>query len=369
MTQKTKTVKHHPLVVVTTGGSGGHIFPAQAVADALLKKGYRVVFVTDKRGQAFPGLDSVKTYRLMADKVMGRSFFHKMAAAFKLYCGAVQALFLLKRLKPMLVVGVGGYASLPTVLAAQLWRIPVVLHEQNAVLGRANRVLAPHAKVIATSFDPTMRIPAGVPAVWVGMPVRPMVLAHQKTPYVPAKDVFHLLIFGGSQGARFFSVELPKAFLLLPEEIKKRLKVTQQVRPENLKEAQQFYQTAGIGSYTLDSFFTNMPALMASAHLVIGRGGASTLSELMVIGRPGIIVPLPTSADNHQTENARRFCDAGAGWLVAESSFEPESFARRLAALMSDNELLMHAAVHAADLAKPAAAAHMADLCQDIIKE
>lgn len=362
---KTKDV----LAVVTTGGSGGHMFPAQSITDALLKKGWRVVFITDRRGQAFQGLDSVKTYRLIADKIMGRSFFHKLTAAVKLYFGAVQAVFLLRKLKPNLVIGVGGYASLPAVIAAQILRIPVALHEQNAVLGRANRVLAPHSKLIATSFESTMRIPKGIPSIRVGMPVRPMVFEYQKAPYKLSKREFHLVIFGGSQGARFFSTELPKAFMLLPEKIKKRLKITQQVRPENLKEAERFYQHLGIKSYELRSFFENMPQLIASAHLVIGRGGASTLSELMVIGRPAVIVPLPTSADNHQMENARQFCDAGAGWLVDELSFDAKRFADRLEKLICDFELLSRASTNAMQLAKPDASIQMVKLCCDMIQK
>ncbi len=356
------------LIVVTTGGSGGHIFPAEAISSALLKKGFEVVFVTDKRGQVFQGLKNVKTYRLLAEHVTGRSFFHKTMALIKLYFGAVQALFLLRKLQPALVIGVGGYASLPAVIAAQLWHIPVVLHEQNAVLGRANRVLAPNARVIATSFNPTMRVPQKIPAVWVGLPVRSQVLTQEKVPYPDLKQEFRLLIFGGSQGARFFATDLLKALVLLPEDVKKKISVCQQVRAENKVEAEAFYRSSGFKSYRLATFFDNMPELIASAHLVIGRGGASTISEAAVIGRPAIIVPLPTAADDHQTENARLFCDAGAGWMVAEKAFDPVSFSKRLTQLVQDPDLLKQAALNALSLAKPDAADRVADLVQDLVK-
>lgn len=366
--KRNRSQRNQKRIVVTTGGSGGHIFPAESITGALLKKGFDVVFITDKRGHAFQGLEQVKTYRLIADKVMGGSLFHKLIAAVKLYCGAVQALFLIRRLKPALVIGVGGYASIPAVIAAHLYHIPVVLHEQNSVLGRANRVLGPNSRMIVTSFEPTKRLPENVATVWVGMPVRPLVLSYQNRPYPKDCSVFHLVIFGGSQGARFFSTRLPEALLLLSPQIRKKLFITQQVRPENKEATEAIYKTAGFGKYVLSSFFDNMPELISQAHLVIGRGGASTLTELMTIGRPGIIVPLPTSADNHQMENARLFCDSGAGWLVTESAFDPAQFAVRLEQLIQDPELLREAAVQAKGMAKPEAAERVADLVCDLVK-
>lgn len=357
-----------PLAIVTTGGSGGHIFPAEAISQALIGKGFDVVFVTDKRGKAFQGLKGVKVYNLMAEHVMGRSFFGKIVGAFKLYCGAVQALFLLKKLKPAVVVGVGGYASLPAVLAAHLWHIPVVLHEQNAVLGRANRVLAHNTRLIALSFEPTLRVPNDIRTVLVGMPARTDVLARANAPYPLTDDGFRLLIFGGSQGASFFSKRLPEAFKLLPAEVTAKMHVTAQVRAEDMEKTQELYKGIPFKSVTLKSFFDNMPELIEKSHLIIGRAGASTITEAAIIGRPAILIPLPSSADNHQMENAKRFSDAGAGWLMSEGNYEPEKFAARLAQMVGEPEILYQAGTQAHKIALPDAAEKMADVVADIAK-
>ncbi len=357
-----------PLIVVTTGGSGGHIFPAESIAGALRNAGAQIVFITDKRGRTFNSLPDISIYRLAAESVTGRSFLGKISAAFKLYWGSLQALFLLKKLKPALVIGVGGYASLPAVLAAHLWHIPVVLHEQNAVLGRANRVLAHNTRMIATSFNPTMRIPEGIPTTFVGLPAREQVLSYQNSPYPDSTDEFRLLIFGGSQGARFFSHKLPAALLKLPLELRQKISLVQQVRPEDMEVIQKLYQNAGFRSLTIKSFFNDMPELMAKCHLIIGRGGASTITEASIIGRPAIIIPLPTAADDHQTENARIFCDSGAGWLIAEHSFNEDDFSDRLGYLMTHPDILKEAGKQAYQNAKTDAAEHMASLVFDLIK-
>ena len=354
-------------VIITTGGSGGHIFPAEAIAKALLDKGTHVIFLTDKRGQVFHGIKDVPTYRLMAESVTGRSLFGKIRAAIKLYCGTVQAIFLMYKLKPNAVIGVGGYASIPAVMAAHLAHIPVILHEQNAVLGRANRILARGTRFIGTSFAQTFRVPAGIPQIMVGLPVRPAILEYKNAPYPTLKNTFHLLIFGGSQGARFFSQNLPNALLALPEEIRARIDLVQQVRPEDMESAHAFYDKAGFKKLTLKSFFTDMPEQLKKAHLVIGRGGAGTLTELMVVGRPGIIIPLPTSADNHQTENARQFCDKGAGWLFQEADFNPTVFANRLEKLITNPKILSDSAKRATALCPDNAAEKMANAILDII--
>lgn len=357
-----------PLVIVTTGGSGGHIFPAESIAQALLEKGFEVVFITDKRGKVFQGLKGIDVYRLSAEHVMGRSFQYKVRAAFKLGFGVLQALRLLKKLRPVAVVGVGSYASIPAVVAAHLWQIPVVLHEQNAVLGRANRLLGRYAKAIATSFNPTYKMPQGVPEVLVGMPARPAILAREKAPYQPAQKVFHLLIFGGSQGASFFSQKVADALLKLPRKIQSKIDLVQQVRAEDMASLQKKYKKAAFHHLELKSFFDNMPDLLVKAHLVVGRSGASTLTELMVIGRPAILIPLPTSADNHQMENAKQFCDAGAGWLMAESDFNEAVFNERLTRLIENPDMLVQASQAANRIAQLDAGQKVADLVSDIVE-
>ncbi len=372
MKQKQKNDSEKPLVIVTTGGSGGHIFPAEAIAEALLKKGMRVAFITDRRGQAFQKLKDIPVYRLMAESVTGKSIFGKILAGIKLYLGVFQAGLLIIKLKPSVIIGVGGYASIPAVFAGDfLSKASIVLHEQNAVLGRANRMLSRitrRIKMIATSFCPTLQIPGEVTQIQVGLPVRSTILDCQNTPYPKLKSTFHLLVFGGSQGARFFTTKLPEALLALPKDIRSKIELVQQVRPEDMETAHNFYDTAGFKKVILKSFFTDMPEQLQKAHLVIGRGGAGTLTELMIVGRPGIIIPLPTAADNHQMENARIFCDKGGGWLVNEKDFNSRILATRLEKLITSPELLQEAARHAFLQAPKNAAEKMADVVWDIVQ-
>ncbi len=363
--KKVKPMKK-PLVVVTTGGSGGHIFPAEAISGALLAAGCDVVFITDKRGQAFHSL-GVPTYRLSSESITGRSVFRKMIAAVKLLFGATQALRLLQKLKPALVIGVGGYASFPAVLAAHLWRIPVMLHEQNALLGKANRVLAAGTRLIVTSFENTKRIPDDVPHMRVGMPARPRILEKEHQPYPATNGDFHLLIFGGSQGARVFSKRLPEVLLKLPERLQQKLVLVQQARVEDIDALKEVYANAPFKSVTIEPFFKNMPELLSESHLVIGRAGAGTITELSIIGRPAILVPLP-GAEDHQLENAKQFCDAGAGWLVVESTFDADAVADRLLELMDNPDLLKQAADAAYAQAIPDAPAKIASVALDLIK-
>lgn len=363
-----KTDTNKPLVIVTTGGSGGHIFPAESISEALLEKGFRVAFITDKRGGAFHSLPRVETYRLAAESVARRSVFHKLFAVFKLFVGGVQGIHLMYKLKPSLVVGVGGYASFPAVIAAQVCRIPVVLHEQNAVLGRANRVLASGAKMIVTSFSPTLMLPEKIPHIRVGMPARPQIRERENTVYSTDNETIKLLIFGGSQGATFFSRRFPEVLAKLPRELQEKIVITQQSRPEDIGFLEDFYQNIPFKKVTISSFFDNMPDLLTQAHLVISRGGASTITELEVIGRPAMIVPLPTAADNHQMENARQFCDDGAGWLLNEKTFDADKTALRLKELLETPDALQTAAAQAYKRSKPNAALETAEIISDIIK-
>lgn len=354
-------------IVITTGGSGGHIFPAQAIAKALLDKGCEVIFITDKRGKEFQGLN-VPTYRLMAEHVMGRRLFGKIKGAFKLLGGAMQALILLKKLKPDMVIGVGGYASIPAVMAAHLWRTPVILHEQNAVLGRANRMLSKGVRMICTSFNPTQRMPKGIPTIFTGMMARPNIVAVENTPYPKIEKEFRLLIFGGSQGTRFFSRHLPAVLLSLPPVLRKKIVLTQQVRPEDMDFVQKAYAKADFKSVTLASFFDNMPQLLTESHLIIGRAGASTLTELMVVGRPALLFPLLSAADNHQMENALQFCNGGGGWVLSEAQVTDKQILAFIQDLMENPKKLATAAQKAHEQAKPRAAETVANIVLDLIK-
>lgn len=367
--KKTHEKNKAPLIVVTTGGSGGHIFPAEAICSALIQNGYRVVFVTDKRGKAFASLPGVETYKLMSEAVARRTLFHKIVAVMKLFFGGIQALRLLQKLKPSVVIGVGGYASFPAVLAAQLWNIPVILHEQNAVLGRANRILAKGAKLIATSFMPTKRVPLNTTVLRVGMPARNQILKKENSSYPPKGDDFNLLVFGGSQGASFFSRVFPEVLLQLPTELKEKLVLTQQARPEDIEYVRNIYKGQPFKKVTVESFFDNMPTLLEQSNLVVSRGGASTITELEIIGRPAMIVPLPTAADDHQTENAAQFCDSGAGWLIPEKGFSSLRVSEQLAELIKNPKELSIAATQAYSRAMPNAAGSVVSEVKKIINE
>ena len=354
-------------IVLTTGGSGGHIFPAQSVATELIKKGYEVVFITDKRGNAFQNLPQVKTYHLLAESVSGRSIFGKIWAFFKLFLGAGQAMRLLAKIKPALVIGFGGYASLPTVMSAQMLKIPTILHEQNAILGRANRVAAWRVKMIATSFPRVERVPKNIPTIHVGQPVRAPILEKQNTP-MPQGDDFRLLIFAGSQGAHFFSTHLPEVLMKLPENYRAKISLTQQARPEDEALVRRVYEKAGFKSLTIAPFFQNMPELLSGANLVIGRGGAGTLTEVVVVGRPVIVIPLPTAADNHQVANAKQLEAAGAGWVIEQEDFDADKLTEKLKDLMDYPNELKQTAEKAHALAVLNAAERMADIVEDVLK-
>ena len=355
-------------IIITTGGTGGHIFPAESIAKGLLDAGYQVWFITDKRGAEYRKLKEIPTHIISAASVTGQSIFGKMKSACKLLLGMYQAAFFMIKQKPDMVIGVGGYASLPAVLAAQFLRIPTAVHEQNAVLGRANRLLASRVKFVATAFAETKRVPTGISTFLVGQPVRPAVAEKKASPY-PMDSVFHLLIFGGSQGARFLSRILPKALVQLPDEIRANMKITQQARPEDVDDLQKLYQDAGFYATTVQSFFDNMPELIEKSNLVIGRAGSSTLAELAVIGRPGIYVPLPTSADNHQFENARQFAEAGAGWLIQEKDFDVDGFTKRLVELIMNPDELIGAAKIATSMGHPDVASQVVKLIKQELKK
>ena len=257
------------LIILTTGGSGGHVFPAEALATYLKKENYELAFITDRRGQKrIKGtLASIENYSVCASSVSGRSFVGKIWALSKLAFGTLQAIRILIKSHPKLVIGFGGYASIPAVLAAQFLHIPVVLHEQNAILGKANRLLARRTKLIATSFTPTGQIPRSAKILQTGMPVRPQIIEKADEPYPTDNDEFRLLIIGGSQGARAFSDILPKALVALSPELKGKLVLTQQVRAEDMDRVEEEYRNSGIKSLNLSTFFPDFTPHQSVAYV------------------------------------------------------------------------------------------------------
>lgn len=357
------------LVVLAAGGTGGHLFPAEALARALIGRGRPVALVTDKRGKEFP-VEGVDTYRVRAGR-LGGGLLGKAKFAIDLGRGILEARSLLGRLRPAAVVGFGGYPSMPTMVAATSLRLPTLIHDQNAVLGRANRMLATRVGAIATSFATVSGVPAanGAKIERTGNPVRPAVVAVREQPYVPpaASGPIRLLIIGGSQGARILSRVVPEALKALPADLKARLVVSQQVRPEDLDAVEAAYQGSGLDIET-KRFFDDIPARLAAAHLVLARAGGSTTAELTVAGRPALLVPFAGAIADEQTANARVLVDGGAAWMLSESQFTVERVAARLTDLLSDGAALGRAAVAARALGEPAAAERLADLVERLTK-
>jgi UDP-N-acetylglucosamine--N-acetylmuramyl-(pentapeptide) pyrophosphoryl-undecaprenol N-acetylglucosamine transferase len=351
-----------PLVILAAGGTGGHLFPAQALAQALIDRGFEVALVTDHRGGEFgDAASSVRTYRIRAGRLR-RNLADRIRALGEMALGGLDARRVIRALRPAVVVGFGGYPSIPTVLAAFLAGAPVILHEQNALLGRANRRLAARARIVATSFETVAGIPPGVRAALTGNPVRPGIAALRDRPY-PASEsgAASVLVTGGSQGAHIFSEVVPAALGLLPAAARRRLSVVQQCRAEDIAAARQAYESIGVAA-ELATFFADMPERLAAAHLVICRAGASTIAELGAAGRPAVLVPYPFATNDHQTLNARCFTADGAGWIIEQRAFTPLALAERLGALLADPALLVPAAQAARRQGRPDAAARLADL-------
>ncbi len=354
------------LVVLAAGGTGGHMFPAEALAAELSGRGCRLAMVTDRRGGSWQGaLDGVETHRVRAGGIAGKSFAARLQSGPELAIGTWQARGILKRLRPAAVVGFGGYASVPTMLAACFGGYHTAIHEQNAILGRANRLLASRVERIATSFEKVEGLPpqAEVKATHTGMPVRPSIVAVRGTPYPPltSDGPVSLLVIGGSQGAHVLSEVIPAALGLLDAGLQARLRVSQQCRPEDLEQTRSRYQAAGIDA-DLKTFFDDVSERLSAAHLLISRAGASTVAETLMVGRPAILVPYPHAIDDHQTRNAHAVAEAGGGWMMPEPSFTPAGLAARLDSLFGLPAILEKAAAAAKEAAAGDAAGRLADM-------
>jgi UDP-N-acetylglucosamine--N-acetylmuramyl-(pentapeptide) pyrophosphoryl-undecaprenol N-acetylglucosamine transferase len=350
---------------LAAGGTGGHLFPAEAVARLLVGSGAAVYLLTDRRADAFvASVPGAQTCQIRAGRFDGGPLYAAYGLA-ELALGIVQARRLLRRLAPVAVVGFGGYPSVPTMLAASQLGLPTLIHEQNAVLGRANRLLASRAHRIATGFAETggLRPSDRLRVVHTGNPVRPTILAVSGSPYIPPQpgQPIELLITGGSQGARVFSEVIPPALEAMPTELRARLRVSQQARPEDRTGATAQYQALGVAAQ-VETFFADMPDRLRRAHLVICRAGASTVAELAVAGRPALLVPYPHAMDDHQSANAAQFSNAGGGWTTPQSELTPANLAEALVALLTAPNRLLDAAAAARRFARDDAAQHLAEL-------
>ncbi len=360
------TQNNQKLIVLATGGTGGHVFPAEALAEVLLAGSRRIVLVTDKRFANFKtgALSKVETRTIRTGTVAGTPV-KKIFGIFGLVAGMAQAWLLLRRLKPSVVIGFGGYPSFPTLFAASLLHIPTIIHEQNSVLGRANRLLAGKVGHIATSFPNTLMMEEKDKAkiIVTGNPVRASVRALRNLPYVGLQQdgKVNILVTGGSQGATIFSQVVPAAIALLPESLRARIRIDQQCREADVEATRTAYRELGINA-DVAAFFVDLPTRLAGAHLVIARSGASTIFELAVAGRPAILVPLPTSMDNHQYYNANAFEDVGGGWVMNQNGFTAASLAARLEAFITAPDTLTKAAENAKKLGSLNAAEKLAGI-------
>jgi UDP-N-acetylglucosamine--N-acetylmuramyl-(pentapeptide) pyrophosphoryl-undecaprenol N-acetylglucosamine transferase len=356
-------------IVLSAGGTGGHLFPAQALAAELLRRGRRIVVMTDARGAQYPTFFPGASIEIVpAAAFSDRSKLRLMTAPFEIFAGIVLAFMKLLRAKPVAVVGFGGYPSVPVMIAACIARFPTVIVAPDAVLGRANRLVANYVHAIAGGLPLKRFLPRDMSkVVYTGNPVRPEVVAFKDAKYdVPAADgPLRLLVFGGSQGARAFSEIVPAAIASLPPQIRSRFEIVQQCRPEDLEQVRASYASMGVKA-ELASFFADLPARMVKAQLVIGRSGAGTVAELMVIGRPAILVPLPHALDDNQTPNADALAEAGGGWRVAQSELTPQKLAGLIEEAFASPDQLAKKATAAHSLAKPDAAIRLADLVDSL---
>ncbi len=356
-----------PKLLLAAGGTGGHMFPAQALAERLKSEGWDIALMTDARGLKHAGkIPADPRIEVEAASISPRRPIQALGGALRLTRGIKTAKKFLRNWKPDIVVGFGGYPAFPAMRAAQMIGVPTVIHEQNAVLGRVNRVFAAKAKAVASGFERLDRLPQGANHVVVGNPLRAQLHAAVPKSYSPPRKTINLLIIGGSLGARIISEVVPRAIAELDAELRTRLSVVQQTRQENLEDARLIYMEAGV-SAICEPFFTDIQDHLAKAHLVIARAGASSVSEIALMGKPAIFVPLAIAMDDHQTANAIALNGLNAADILPESEFTPDALKTSLERRLNDSIWLKDAANAARTAARPAATQDLADLVKSFL--
>ncbi len=357
-----------PLCLIAAGGTGGHMFPAQALAETLLARGWRVALSTDARGARYAGgFPAEVPVREVASATFARGgLLARAGVPLRVTGGVVQAVRDMRRDPPALVAGFGGYPSIPAMAAAGLMRRPRMVHEQNGVLGRVNGLFARRVDAVACGTWPTI-LPEDAVAYHIGNPVRASVRALAGAPYraPDGEGPLEVLVIGGSQGARILSQVVPPALEALPEELRERLRVAHQARGEDEAKVRDFYARAGIAA-EVAPFFADVPRRMAAAQLVISRAGASSLADIAAIGRPAILVPFAAAANDHQSANARGPAEAEAAVTIPEAKASPRALAANIEAILSQPEAAAHMAARSLALGRPEAAETLADLAHRI---
>lgn len=354
-----------PLLVIAAGGTGGHMFPAQALAETMLGRGWRVKLSTDARGARYTGAFP----RAVEIEVVGSATFArggvlaKVLVPFQIVGGIFAATWRMLRERPKVVVGFGGYPAIPAMSAAWLLRVARMIHEQNGVLGRVNQVFARHVDAVACGTWPTA-VPSRVAAIHTGNPVRRAVLDRAGASYIPPGDYpMAILVIGGSQGARILSDVVPPAIASLPTPLRRNVRVSHQARDEDLDRVQRYYADQAI-SADVQPFFTDIPARMSEAQLVISRSGASSVADLSVIGRPSILVPYAAAVRDEQSANARALTEAGAAILIPETKFEVGTLSEQIETVLSDPEGAQHMAAAALSVGRPDATDRLAGIVE-----
>jgi UDP-N-acetylglucosamine--N-acetylmuramyl-(pentapeptide) pyrophosphoryl-undecaprenol N-acetylglucosamine transferase len=356
-------------ITLAAGGTGGHMVPAHALAAELKARGHGVMLITDERGARFPGLfEDVPVHILPAGR-LGGGPIGWLKAARSVLAGRRQARALYSKHHPDAVVGFGGYPAFPALIAASASRIPTVLHEQNAVLGRVNRLLAGEATAIATAYPDVERLKPSnrVKTVLVGNPVRESIARLGEQPFPAFDDAapLKILVTGGSQGASILGRVVPEGLGMLGASLRHRLQVMQQCRPDDIEQVRARYAALEIPAEVM-TYIEDMPAKMADAHLVIARSGASTVAELTVAGRPAILIPFAAATNDHQTANAREMVRAGGARSIPQDQFTPDTLARQVEVMAADPEALANAAARALSVGRPHAARELADLVERV---
>ncbi|MFT5067178.1 MAG: UDP-N-acetylglucosamine--N-acetylmuramyl-(pentapeptide) pyrophosphoryl-undecaprenol N-acetylglucosamine transferase [Reinekea sp.] len=355
------------LLVIAAGGTGGHMFPAQALAEAMLARGWRVKLSTDDRGARYAGgfPDAVEINVVKSATFARGGIAAKLTVPFRILAGIGGAKWRMFREKPDVVVGFGGYPAIPAMVAAYIHRVPRMIHEQNGVLGRVNRVFAKRVHIVACGTWPA-DLPDGVEGIDVGNPVRDAILQRAGAGYIPPGDYpMSILVMGGSQGARILSDVVPEAIASLPEELRRNIRVAHQARAEDGMRVAAFYADADIDA-DVQPFFNDVPVRMSEAQLVVTRSGASTIADLTVIGRPAILVPFAAATGDHQTANARGMVDAGAAILIPESQFTAPALAEQITAVLTNSAAALKMSQVATACGKPDATERLVALVEDL---
>ena len=361
---------HAPLIVMAAGGTGGHMFPAQSLAEHLLRAGWRVKLSTDARGARYTGgfPHSTKIEQIASASFTRGGVAAKVAAPLRIAAGTLAATWRMLRERPDVVIGFGGYPTIPALAAAFILRVPRLIHEQNGVLGRVNRAFASRVDAVACGTWPTT-LPEGIEGYHVGNPVRAAVAERAGAGYIAPGDYpMSILVIGGSQGARILSDVVPPAIASLPMEILRNIRVAHQARAEDLDRVSSYYAENGIDA-EVEEFFRDVPRRMSEAQLIISRAGASSIADLAVIGRPSILIPYAAAAGDHQTANARALKEAGAAIIVPESRLDHTALAQQIETVMTHPQGASQMSRAALGCAMPDATQALADLVQTIARK